>query len=132
VEIYDNVVAWNADGISIISQDRSSAEWNRVTGNHVHHNDIFLQPRTSDTSTKFMLAWLQDWDGILYQSASNNRGNDNRYWHSEAEPSSRFEWLGVRSRLSDFNGTYGEHDGTYLTSAEKNTILGQAGVPTAP
>ena len=49
---------------------------------------------------------------------------EDRFW--------RFVWDGGRSTLSDFNGTPGEQDGTYLTSQQTETILTEAGVPIAP
>jgi parallel beta-helix repeat protein len=140
VEITRNIVAWNADGISVISQNRSGgygwqpgvSTWNSVVNVNVHDNDIILAPQASDTSEKFTLAWLQDWNGVLFQSSSNNRGSGNRYWHAHPEPSTRFAWAGGRSRLADFNATPGESNGRYLSTTERNNILSAAGIPTAP
>ena len=131
VEIRRNVVAWNADGVSIISQNRSG--WTDVINISVHHNDIVLGPRTWDPSDKFLLGWLQDHAGVMYNAASNNSGHSNRYWHSQPEPTwARFDWAGPKSRLSDFNATPGESDGRYLTNSEKDAVLGNYALPLNP
>jgi parallel beta-helix repeat protein len=144
-EVRNNVVAWNADGISVISQDRTNTSryvpgvstWNEVVGNHVHNNDIILAPQPSDESDKFMLAWLQDWSGgVMFDPGSDNRGHDNRYWNARDEPSTRFAWgtgrSGVFRFLSDFNATPGESAGRYLTPGERDALLARFGIPPAP
>jgi hypothetical protein len=129
-QVTNNVVAWNADGIAVVSQARSDNPG--VVNNLVRGNTIVLSPRSTDSSNKFLLAWLQDHSGGIYDEAANNRGADNRYWHSQAEPTGRFEWSGLKSRLSDFNATPGEGDGAYLTVAQRDGALNEAGIPTAP
>jgi len=141
-EVSHNVVAWNPDGISVISQNRPAEpigsltdpnRWNNVRGNYVHDNDVILAPQPSDSSDKPMLAWLQDWAGIMYDSASNNRGAANRYWHSQAEPSwCRFAWSGCRDTIAGFNGTPGEEGGRYLSLSERDAVLSGASVPLSP
>ncbi len=137
VEVTGNLVAWNADGISVISQDRSDSyayqpgvsTWNSVVNVHVHHNDVMTSPRSTDSSDKFMVSWLQDWNGVMFNAASNNRGDHNRYWHALAEPTTRFAWNGGKSRMSDFNATPGESSGTYLSSADAMALLSESGMP---
>jgi len=137
VEVANNLVAWNADGISVISQQRSDgnhfrpgiSNWDSVVNISVHHNDIVLAPQTSDTSDKYMLAWLQDWTGVMFDPASSNLGSSNRYWHAQAEPTRRFAWNGGLSLVTDFNATPGEAGGRYLTVTERDTMLAAAGVP---
>ena len=78
-------------------------------------------------SDPFPLAWES-----LHQrwSTSNNRGLDNRYWHSQSEPTwGRYGWDGPISRLSTFNGTPGEQGGAYIGTATRDTILASAGMP---
>ncbi len=131
-EVRNNTVAWNADGISVISQNRGDAP-GPIIGNYVHDNVVVLAPSPSDSSDKMALAWLQDWGGVLYNSGSNNRGAANRYWVSVAEPQGgRYNWNGGISTLSSFNGTPGEEGGAYLTTAQKDAALSAAGIPTAP
>jgi len=128
VEVSGNVVAWNADGISVLTQNRSDAP-GPIVGNYVHDNTIVLAPTAGDTSDKFLLGFLQDWSGVLFDPASNNRGASNRYWHAADEPSGRFGWDGTLSRLADFNATPGDEGGTYLSLGERDAALSAAGVP---
>jgi hypothetical protein len=135
VDIHNNVVAWNGDGISVISQNRPDEP---TTNIYVHDNDIFAAPRSTDTSDAVMLGWLQDWGGTLYNAGSNNRGSSNRYWSTAAEPSPgsgypcRFTWAGCYGTITGFNPTPGEEGGRYLTTAEKDSALSAAGIPLAP
>jgi hypothetical protein len=140
IEVRNNVVAWNADGISVISQDRTSdssyrpgrSTWGVVDNVHVHHNDILLAPQPSDRSDRFLLAWLQDWDGVLLDPESDNRGSANRYWRARAEPAARFAWGSAHRRLTDFATTPGESDGRYLRASELAAVLAESGVPRRP
>ena len=123
VEVRNNTVAWNADGITAVSQNRGHA----VGGNYIHDNTIVLGPASSDSSDKFLLGWLSDWaDNGLY---STGRGSGNRYWHSQSEPTNRFDWGGAYYTLSSFNGTPGEEGGRYLTASERDAALSAAGIP---
>jgi parallel beta-helix repeat protein len=128
-EVANNIVAWNADGIAVISQSRADAP--AVTGNRVHDNTIAIAAQPGDSSDKMALAWLQDWSGSMYASASNNRGAGNDYWVSTPEPHwARYSWSGVRNTLTDFNGTLGEEAGVYLTQSALGQTLTNAGMPT--
>jgi hypothetical protein len=133
VVVEDNVVAWNADGISVISQNRGRSTWNSVTNVAVRDNVVVLAPQAVDGSDRMLLAWLQDWNGVMYRSTSNNRGLDNRYWHSQSEPTwGRYGWEGPISRLSTFNATPGEQGGVYISTATRDAILASAGMPLSP
>jgi parallel beta-helix repeat protein len=125
VEIRDNVVAWNPDGISVISQNRGHA----VGGNNIHENDIVIAPVSSDSGDKYLTCFLQDWSGPLY--SSNNRGSLNRFWNSKSEPTTRFDWNGGYSTLSAYNATPAEESGRYLTISERDSVLSAHGVPLA-
>jgi parallel beta-helix repeat protein len=125
--VYGNTVAWNADGISVISQGRSDRA--PTTNINVHDNIVIMKPMSSDSSDKLALAWLQDWSGSLYTSGSNNHGSGNSYWNSLAEPSTRYNWSGSYGTLSSFNGTPGEEGGIYLSSVQRDSALNVAGIP---
>jgi nitrous oxidase accessory protein NosD len=129
-DVSGNTVAWNADGIVVISQSRSGAP--AVTGNHVHDNVVAIAPQPGDGSDKMAVAWLQDWSGSLFVAASNNTGSGNDYWGSVAEPQwARFDWNGAISTLSSFNATPGEEGAAYLTTSGLSQALVNAGVPTS-
>jgi parallel beta-helix repeat protein len=125
-DVSDNIVAWNYAGISVISQNRQ--DWNHSeTNNYVHGNTIIGE------YDHWLAFWAQDWSGSLFDAASNNRGSGNRYWMNHAEDSHwRFEWQGGKSTLATFNATPGDEQGTYLSDAEKTSVLANAGIPTAP
>jgi parallel beta-helix repeat protein len=125
-DVSDNVVAWNYAGISVISQDRT--DWNHsVTNNYVHDNTVIGE------YDRWLAFWAQDWDGIMFNAASNNRGSGNRYWMDHPEDGHwRFEWQGGKGTLAAFNATPGEEGGTYLSAAAKDSVLTNAGMPTAP
>jgi nitrous oxidase accessory protein NosD len=130
VDIHDNVVAWNADGISVISQNRNDSP--PVVGNNVHDNKIFSA--TTGAFNEYALAWLQDWNGSLFDPSSNNRGANNAYWF-EAVMSSPYAWRDDRfssDQLVAFNATPGEENGRYLSAQEKGPVLSAAGVPVSP
>jgi nitrous oxidase accessory protein NosD len=132
VEIYDNVLAWNADGISVISQDRGENSWNTVDDVYVHDNTV-LSEGYSTGDHNFSMAWLQDWAGVMFEAASNNQGANNRYWHASPEGSDgRFAWDESIDRLADFNATAGEEGGRYLSDEEKEQMISNAGIPDSP
>jgi hypothetical protein len=126
-QVYGNKVAWNAAGISIISQNRGDAP-GPVTGDYVHGNWIVGQPG------RFLLAWLQDWGGVMYSGSSGNHGAGDTYYVTGAENGQqRFEWnASAIGSLATFNGTPGEEGGTYLSAASAKSILVGAGMPTIP
>jgi nitrous oxidase accessory protein NosD len=129
-EVWDNTLAWNYAGISVISQDRGDSPG--VTGTYVHDN-VIVEGRPTEGNDRFALFWAQDWSGPLYATESKNRGSGNQYFYPAPEDRFwRFVWDGGRSTLSDFNTTPGEQDGTYLTSQQTEKMLTEAGVPIAP
>jgi parallel beta-helix repeat protein len=130
-DVANNTVAWNADGVVVISQSRSGSP--TVAGNHVHDNVVAIAPQPGDSSDKMAVAWLQDWSGVMYAAGSNNTGFGNDYWASVPEPQwARFNWNGAISSLSTFNTTPGEDNGAYLTSTVLLSDLSNAGMPSSP
>jgi parallel beta-helix repeat protein len=120
-DVHDNVVAWNARGISVISQSRGPQPHN---SNLVHHNTIIQR------GGSFVAGFYDDHGGSLYSSANGNRGYDNRYWVGAGEPAwDRFQWAGSRQTLSSYNGTLGEERGRYLSASERDQALGANGIP---
>lgn len=114
-KVWNNVVAWNARGISVISQDRQLSPH---TGNVVHDNVIISK------GSSFVTGFYDDHGGSMYAASSNNRGYDNRYWIGSREPTGeRFYWNGGHSKLSAYNGTLGEARGSYISKAKRNAIL---------
>jgi parallel beta-helix repeat protein len=133
-EVYNNTLAWNADGIAVYALDREGTEWDRVHDVYIHHNIILAKDYASDPRNNLALGWLQGWSNTLFTLANNNRGAYNKYWYPEPESSStRFEWnqIGL-SKLLSFNITRGEENGRYLTQSEKDTVVANKGIPANP
>jgi parallel beta-helix repeat protein len=133
VEVSDNILAWNADGIAVLSLDREGTSWDDVRDVYVHDNTILATDYPADPEGKFALAWLQGWSTQMFASTNNNRGANNKYWYPDTEGgSTRYEWrLTHYSRLAAFNSTPGEENGRYLTRGEKETVVTMAGIPDA-
>jgi hypothetical protein len=135
VEVRQNRVAWNGDGITIISHD-VGPQWSSMFNIFVHDNVIVGGNDPRDGFWDILLGWLSDDPTTdLYAATSNNRGARNLYWDTLPEgKGGRFNWGnndGI-TMLSQFNLTPGEDGGRYLTFAEKDALLSDAGVPTAP
>ena len=128
-EVDNNAVAWNADGITVVSQQRTD-DAPHVEIN-IHDNIIAMNPGTD--SAAYASGWAMDWSGILFNASSNNRGSDNHYWYPMGENGqNRYAWNGSKTRLSDYEATPAEAAGTYLTTSQKDAALSGVGVPTTP
>ena len=66
VTVDGNVVAWNADGITIVSQERPDRPPTAGTSIVVTDNVVALAPQQGDSADTFLLGWLQDWPGSLF------------------------------------------------------------------
>jgi parallel beta-helix repeat protein len=127
VEVFDNVVAWSARGISVISQDRGGPDgvWSRVQDVVVHDNTI-VGSREAGAG----LGWYQDFDGALFAPSANNRGYGNRFALDRSEPAhGLFVWIDYIDSLADFNRTPGEEGGRYVSTDERTSTLTAAAIP---
>ncbi len=129
-EVSNNTLAWNArSGVSVISQNRQ--DWPNVkplAGIYVHDNVTAVS--APNTYGEF---WGEDFAGSLFTTGQNNHGSNNRFWFAYPEDGHwRFSWNRNISYLAAFDLTPGEQGGSYLTDAQKDTILAAAGVPAAP
>jgi parallel beta-helix repeat protein len=128
-EVDHNVVAWNADGITVVSQQRTD-DAPHVEIN-IHDNTIAMNPGTD--SAAYASGWVMDWSGILFSASSNNRGSNNRYWYPMVENSqNRYAWNGSKTRLTDYEATPAEAGATYLTTSQKDSVLSAVGIPMTP
>jgi parallel beta-helix repeat protein len=128
VDVEDNVLAWNADGIVVVSQDRDDSP-GPATGLRTERNVV-----ASETGREvFGEAWLVDGSAALTDPASGNGGIADRFWFTSPEGGSdRFAWGRGSSRLDEFRATPGGVDDTYLTDAEVADILAAADLPGHP
>ncbi len=133
--VYGNLVAWNLDGISVVSQDRADAA-GPVGGNSVHDNTVALgSPVAGDGSDKTLLAFIDDWASGMYTSGAANTAARNAYWDLAPEPQwARFgSWNGTSLQtLGALNGTPLGGASTYLSTASLDSLLAAAGLPLAP
>lgn len=120
LEIYGNTLYRNGSGVTAVSQQRGDTFIPRYGGTvdiNIHDNNII-------ESDMYGTAWVQDWNGVLFNSSSNNRGANNKYWFSTAEGATRYGWNNTDySSLDTFNTTPVEENGVYLTNAQKDAIL---------
>jgi parallel beta-helix repeat protein len=134
-EVYNNTLAWNADGIAVFALDREGTTYDLVHDVYVHDNTILGENNANEAKNHVALGWFQGWATTLFDSVNNNRGANNRYWYSTPESSlERFRWRVPPpiSRLSDFNLTLGEENGRYLTQSEKDAVVASKGIPASP
>ncbi len=125
-EIARNVVAWNGDGITILSQDRPDAPAGQTANVFVHDNTIVQQNLDSSAYT---MGWLNGWAGPMCSSTANNTGANNALWGPSGF--SRVDWCGGMN-LSQFQTTPGGAGSYLLTDTQKDQILSSRGIPTTP
>ena len=119
-----NTVAWNARGISVISQDRNLEP---------HDHDSVTNNVIVSAGSAPLAGFYDDHGGTLYASVNANYGSGNRYWAGAAEPTTnRFVWSSGLSTLAAYNATRGEEGGTYLSVGDRDNLLTAAGMPTSP
>jgi hypothetical protein len=123
-EVFDNVVAFNQSGISVIAQQRSDRPPAGPVNNYVHDNTIVMDEAPESLS----LSFLDDWNGQLFEPGSHNRGDSNTYWYPGPENGyTRFGWRGPIGSLGEFESTP-SGSGTYLNDAEANQVLATVGI----
>jgi len=130
--VYANTVAWNGNGILVVSDERSQ----RVVpaGDLIHDNVIVVGPiKNSDRGPSYALAWLQAGRGTLFDAASNNHGDGNAYWFEQSVGSPQFGWNHrTYQDASDFAATPGGTRGRLMSTDEKDRVLDGQGIPTQP
>jgi len=125
----NNVTAWNArGGVAVLSQNRQDWPGVKPISNIKVRNNVDAM-----LDNVYSNAWLEDFAGGMFDLARGNTGSGNRYWNAIPEDSRwRFAYGSSYGKLADFNATYGEEGGTYLTDAQKDAVLTAAGIPVAP
>jgi hypothetical protein len=127
-EVLGNTVAWNAKGISVLSDNRPDRLASGTTGNYIHDNTIVMGRPDGHA-----LEWLQYGPGSLLDPAGNNRGANNSYWYPGAEDGNvRFIWQKSFGKLADFNATAGGAGGQYLSAEERDRVVLANSIPPNP
>ena len=134
-QVFDNVLAWNADGISVrcINRDDDDSVCQRTS---VHDNYVMQETTniSNDSADGVALGWIgSGGSGSLYAPANVNWGASNAYYYGYAEDGrERFAWNSRLGSLSSFNATPGDEGGRYLSRTEKDGVLASEGVPANP
>ncbi|CCF85402.1 right-handed parallel beta-helix repeat-containing protein [Nitrolancea hollandica] len=130
--VHDNVVAWCADGIVVFSQNRGDTPAEGVIDNNLYANDILIADDTGPDSV-YVMGWLQDWAGTLFDPASNNRGSGNRFYigNQVGNDPNDFSWNGSWHTLAQFSTTPVGAGSSYLTATEVDQILSDNNIPTS-
>jgi hypothetical protein len=131
VDVYDNVVAWNAGGIAARCTRRD--ENPSCEDNFIYDNTILQEENGADRWSGIALSFTGQ--SSYFAAASNNRGAGNDYYYDHAEDGrARFAWSTVpyHSSLASFNATPGDEGGRYLTRTQKDTVTANNGVPAKP
>jgi len=134
-EIDSNVVAWNPDGISVISADCGQERWNHVVDNDVHDNVVIgtdTDPRDPNHNNIYAIAFLQDWKGIMASPSSNNHAENNRIYLPGPDRSARFAFVVPMVSLDAFNHSAGGKTNQYITQDQAQSLLKAAHVPLEP
>lgn len=138
VEIYDNTLAWNGNGVSVVDGCRVNKETGatyQVANVRVRDNTILAEDYAG-RNQHLSLAWRKPGDcteARIHDPASNNYGANNLYWYpSEEGIDTRFNWDGGLELLSEFNETGGEEGGRYLSDEEKEEAVEAEGIPAGP
>jgi parallel beta-helix repeat protein len=128
VDVTHNLLAWNADGIVVVTQDRDDSP-GPTTDVHTSDNVV----ASEGGYEAFGVAWLQDWAGGITDAASGNGGAGDRFWYSGAEDGdARYAWGDELSGLTAFAATPGGQGDAYLTDEEVRSQLEAEGVPAQP
>lgn len=129
-EIYGNTLAWNANGIAVIEQDRTdSGTTHYVFNTYIHDNVVVMQDKH-----KYASAWLSDYSTRMFDRAQDNHGALNKFGYSGLAESGfiRFAWHLPINSLAGFNATPGGGNSRYLTQVEQNAALTSVAVPLSP
>ena len=134
-QVIGNKLAWNADGIFVLCEDRpvtnpnvDPTEVRRCERNTTRDNAVAQEETpwvSNDAYPGFASAWTgSGGSGSLYNSTYGNGGSGNDYYYSHAEDGhKRFEWNGTKySSLAQFNATPAEEGGRYMTATEMRAL----------
>jgi hypothetical protein len=129
VSVSGNTVAWNGDGITILSQDRPDDR------DHVGigiTDNVIVQAQAhdgDDPPSTYVLAWLADWDGSLFDPASGNTSQRNGIWELRRDdPAILFAWDGTTPTLDVYERRAPGQGDHYLTKQERDAALTAADI----
>lgn len=128
VEIYNNVVAFADRAIQAYEQDRPDKPAQGMLNNYIHDNTVIM-----NNDGKLGLMWADYGNGRVTASSSNNRALNNKFWYPNPENQYRFQWGNTQYNLiANFAQTPGGTGSTYITTAQKDSILAANNMPQCP
>ena len=124
--IEGNLVAWNADGLSVVSQDRGRPGGDLVRNVQVVDNTIVAGPKGG-----WLISLVEDWAGGIDDASSGNVAKGNRFFEDRTAPSEcQYMWGSCQVGFEGFVGSPGVTASTALTDEEAHAALTQAGLTT--
>jgi hypothetical protein len=130
--VSDNIAAWNADGIAILSQGQRLVTNVAVTRNTILAADYALSSNDDD----YALLWGQDQPTTpsMFEAAANNRGEDNLFWYAAPEGArARYGWAGAHiDKLAELSTKPGGLRSVPLDDAKKNELVKSHELPAGP
>ncbi len=118
-----NVVAWNANGISVVNQQRPDG--GPATGDTLQGNTVLVAG-----DGPVAIGWWQDFAGDLYNPLSHNTGSGNAVWYrSAAGDADRFVWSYGLMAMSSFDQTAGGAGSIYLSNRAEGQVIAAYGLP---
>jgi parallel beta-helix repeat protein len=136
-DIHDNIVAWNPDGINVLTQQRSDL-MPPPDGTLVHNNNVFQARQPGDTnSDAVMLGWLDDGVTLMRQCVQSGSCSsyENLLYNSRAEPTyCRFEdpINACRGTLALYQADGADTGSHYISAADATALLSANAMPTSP
>jgi hypothetical protein len=125
VRVEGNILAWNADGIVVVSQERADAP-GLADGITTSRNVLAMH--AGDEA--YGVAWIEDWDGGLLEPTAGNGGTGDRFYYDAPEGGDRrFAWGSGLRRLDELAATPGGRDASYLSPDDAAARLASAGLP---
>ena len=123
-----NLLAWNADGITVISQARGDDRDHE--GIAIEDNTVLSADRPGDPDA-FTIAWVQDWAGRLCDPSSGNTASANRVW-SPRPDALAYAWCGRSLDLGTFATVPGGSGTAAITTQEAMALAAAAGLAWTP
>ncbi|WP_297853514.1 nitrous oxide reductase family maturation protein NosD [Meiothermus sp.] len=134
--VRNNLVAWNADGISVVQQIRDDHNATEVSNVRVENNLIAVK---AIGVLDYALGWLSDTDNRTLYSNGTNSGDSNRFFREPTVTAQNvthrvnYAWAGEISDIDRFRTTPGGGGNSQeIGRTELENVLRAANLPLQP
>jgi hypothetical protein len=131
-EVRYNVVAWSDRGIQVSDYDRVGRLPQGIANDRFHDNVVVMSGPPYPSYGTYPMVW----NGEQGRPDPNEGdfGWGNLFWFANGQDGRvRFQWAGqLLSNVTDFSGTPGGMNSTYLSDADMNFYVGLFGVAPSP